>query len=54
MARPKIKDRGKIRTILTIGIEEEWLLNQDKDELRGVAYTAIINYILEKRKPKTE
>jgi len=54
MARKPIKDRGEIRSILTVSIEEKWLINQDKDELRGVAYTAIVNYILNKRKEKSE
>lgn len=45
MARPKIKDRGEIKDILTISIERKYLINQDKEELRTVAYSAIVEFI---------
>ncbi len=45
MARPKIKDRGEIKSILTISIEEKYLTNQDKEQLRTVAYSAIVRFI---------
>lgn len=52
MARPKIKDRGQIKSILTISIEEKYLANQDKDKLREVAYNAITKHV-ESEKHKT-
>jgi len=45
MARPKIKDRGEIKDILTISIERKYLTNQDKEQLRTVAYSAIVGFI---------
>jgi hypothetical protein len=45
MARPKIKDRGEIKDILTISIERKYLTNQDKEQLRTVAYSAIVYFI---------
>lgn len=48
MARPKIKDRGEIKDILTISIERKYLTNQDKEKLRNVAYTAIVNNVNQK------
>lgn len=45
MARPKMKDRTMIKSILTISIEEKYLINQDKDLLREIAYKAIVNYL---------
>jgi len=40
-----IKDRGEIKDILTISIEEKYLTNQDKEQLRTVAYSAIVGFI---------
>lgn len=51
MARPKIKDRGEVKDILTISIERKYLINQDKEQLRMVSYSAIIEFI---NKKKTE
>lgn len=45
MARPKIKDRGEVKDILTISIERKYLTNQDKEQLRTVAYSAIVGFI---------
>lgn len=50
MSRPKIKDRGEVKSILTISIEEKYLTNQDKEQLRAVAYSAIVNHVNQKTK----
>lgn len=52
MARPKIKDRGEIKDILTISIERKYLTNQDKDQLRTIAYSAIVGFINNNQKTK--
>jgi len=42
MARNRLP-QGEKKGILTIYIEEKYLLNQDKEALRKTAYDAIIN-----------
>jgi len=49
MARPKIKDRTMIKSILTISIEEKYLTGQNKDELRDVAYKSIVEHVSNKK-----
>ena len=46
MARPKIKDRGEIKRMLTISVEEKYLENRDIDEIKKLAYNSIVGEYL--------
>jgi len=45
MGRKKIVDRGEIKKSFTLVVEEKYLINQDKEQLRTVAYSAIVGFI---------
>lgn len=45
MGRKKIIDRGEIKKSFTLVVEDKYLINQNKDELRAVAYSAIVNHV---------
>lgn len=42
MARPKIKDRGEIKKMVTISIESKYLEGKDIEEVKKTAYNSIV------------